>query len=47
MEDALEDIKMQNAAIAYKISNTDFEIDMVNPEVENEVKNERASNRVF
>ncbi len=40
LEDALEEIKMQNAAIAYKISNTDIEVEPVKQEVVPEVKNE-------
>ena len=41
---ALEEIKMQNAAIAYKISNTDTELDAVKTVAEPEVKAESTSN---
>ena len=44
LEDALEDLKMQNAAIAYKISNTDVELENVKPAVEPVVKAETSSN---
>ena len=44
LEDALEDLKMQNAAIAYKISNTDVDAEKVNPVIEPEIKAEPAVN---
>lgn len=36
--DALEEIKMQNAAIAYKLSNTDTELQNIAPAISPEVK---------
>lgn len=44
LEDALDEIKMQNAAIAYKISNTDTELDAVKTVAEPEVKIEPTTN---
>lgn len=40
LEDALEEIKMQNAAIAYKISNSDIDVEQVKQVVKPEVKKE-------
>ena len=44
LEDALEEIKMQNAAIAYKISNSDNEIEPFKTVVEPELNNDNPIN---